>query len=423
MTPPARRTHVCIVAEHLKGGGAERVTITWLRGLAEDENFTVDLILLKHKGALLPLIPDGVRLFTLDWKYFWRRALTPKPSLPRMKAAGIKPLRLARAWLRDSRGKSETPPGATPYLSATARLMADYLDAEKPDVVVPVLIESNLVALLGRREAGYKPRIISSIRNTVASISAKYTPLVAALLPEADLVHVVSKGIADDFISKMNLNQEKVVTLHNPVFRKDLEDLKREPLPRSWREPQDGAKTIITIGTPGRTAKDHETLLRAFRIVTEKRKARLIVLGDGHRKKSVERLADELGIQVLLPGFVQNPFPWLIRSDLFVLSSRWEGLPGVLIEALACGVAVVSTDCPHGPREILQDGRFGKLVPVGSPEKLAAAINQTLDNPPNADELIARAKDFSEEAFFPRYQAMLDKALDAAQPGYQADVR
>ena len=128
--------------------------------------------------------------------------------------------------------------------------------------------------------------------------------------------------------------------------------------------------------------KDFPTLLRAFALVRKEIPSRLVILGEGEKRKELEDLAQELGIRkdLDLPGFVENPYKYMKRAAVFVLSYQWEGLPTVLVEAMACGCPVVSTDCPSGPREILENGRWGKLVPPGDPMKLAEAIKEILTN-------------------------------------------
>ena len=124
-----------------------------------------------------------------------------------------------------------------------------------------------------------------------------------------------------------------------------------------------------------------------------------MVLGEGRERPRLERLVAELGLSedVALPGYVENPFAWLSRAQLFILSSRYEGLPGALVQALACGCPVVSTDCPSGPREILEDGKLGALVPVGDAAAMAAAIVAALNAPRDEAPLRRRALDFARE--------------------------
>ncbi len=137
-------------------------------------------------------------------------------------------------------------------------------------------------------------------------------------------------------------------------------------------------------------------LLRAFALANRVRPLRLILLGEGRGRSELQRLASTLGIadRVLLPGFQSNPYQWIRHCDLFVLSSRWEGSPNVLTEALALGIPVVSTDCPSGPNEILQQGRFGRLVAVGDQRAMAGAILKTLKSPLPAEELVRSVEEY-----------------------------
>jgi glycosyltransferase involved in cell wall biosynthesis len=164
--------------------------------------------------------------------------------------------------------------------------------------------------------------------------------------------------------------------------------------------------------------KDFATLIDAFHIVHAERPARLVILGDGPGRRALTERIARLGLaqDVLLPGRVPNILPWLRRARLFVLSSRWEGLPGVLIEALACGCPVVSTDCPSGPAEILERGAYGTLVPVGDPQRLARAVLDALDAPAGRERLQSRARDFSSERAIPAYLAVFERVLQAQQP-------
>jgi glycosyltransferase involved in cell wall biosynthesis len=156
--------------------------------------------------------------------------------------------------------------------------------------------------------------------------------------------------------------------------------------------------------------KDFPTLIRAFAQLNRARPCRLLLLGDGRERSVLEALIAQLGIgtDVQLPGFQHNPYPFLARADLFVLSSAWEGSPNVLTEALALGTPVVATDCPSGPREVLDDGRFGRLVPVGDADALLHAMADTLDAPLPARTLGAAVVEYVVDASAQRYLALLD---------------
>jgi len=187
----------------------------------------------------------------------------------------------------------------------------------------------------------------------------------------------------------------------------------KAPLDHPWFAP--GAPPVV-LGV-GRLApqKDFPTLIRAFARVRAERAARLMILGDGKtpdRRAELLALADELGVaeEVALPGFQPNPFAYMARASLFVLSSAWEGLPGVLVQALACGCPVVSTDCPSGPAEILEQGQYGRLVAVGDEVALADAMRSTLDNPPERDRLRDRGAAFSVDLSIDRHlEVLLDR--------------
>jgi glycosyltransferase involved in cell wall biosynthesis len=155
--------------------------------------------------------------------------------------------------------------------------------------------------------------------------------------------------------------------------------------------------------------KDHRTLIAAFAKLRARRSARLVIFGYGPLEAELRAYAEELGVSgsVLMPGYVNDPAACYAVADLFVLSSTTEGFGNVLIEAMAAGVPVVSTDAPHGPREILADGRYGPLVPVGDAEALASAMERTLDHPLSAADLKGRAADFAVDVIGDRYEALL----------------
>jgi len=168
------------------------------------------------------------------------------------------------------------------------------------------------------------------------------------------------------------------------VVRAEVWEKAQAPLDHPWFRP--GQPPLLLAVGRLQMQKDYPTLIRAFAQVRQSRRARLLILGEGKERLMLEALIKKLGLEedVSLPGFVMNPYAYMARASLFVLSSRWEGLPTVLIEALCCGTPVVSTDCPSGPREILRDGQYGQLVPVAQADALAKAIETTLaDKAPN----------------------------------------
>ena len=183
--------------------------------------------------------------------------------------------------------------------------------------------------------------------------------------------------------------------------------MSREPANHSWVDSPDGP-VILAVGKLIKR-KDFDVLLAAFARLVAHRPARLIVLGEGRMRPKLLALAKALKVEEIVdfPGFNENPYAFFAKADLFVLSSRNEALPTVLIEAMACGCPVVSTDCPYGPREILEEGRLGALVPVGDAESLAMAMDRALENPPRRDALQSRASFFSVDRAVERYEKLL----------------
>ncbi len=190
----------------------------------------------------------------------------------------------------------------------------------------------------------------------------------------ADQMIAVSQGVADELKQILDIPKKKISVLFSPIISEAMLIKASEHLNHPWFREGD-PPVILSVGRLT-AAKNQETLIRAFARVRQKVKARLLILGEGEKRTELETLASQLNLtkDFSLPGFQKNPFPFMAKARLFVLSSAWEGSPGVLIQALACGCPVLSTDCSSGPREILQDGRLGRLVPVGDHEAMATAI-------------------------------------------------
>ncbi len=224
--------------------------------------------------------------------------------------------------------------------------MVRYLRRERPNTLLSVL-HANLIAIWSNRMAGDITRVVVSERNTLSSERRQYS---------GDHIHVVYNPIITE-----ELKAKAVANIHHPWL-----DDQRTPV-------------LVSVGrlTP---QKDFLTLLRAFALVRQTCPAKLMIIGDGEEREKIEGLIRRLELlgDVELTGYLPNPYPYIRRSALFVLSSKYEGLPGVLIEAMYCGVPLIATDCPSGPREILDGGRHGRLVPVGDPETMASAIREGL---------------------------------------------
>ena len=351
------------------GGG--RVLLTLAEGFVQ-RGLSVDLLLTRAEGQFLESVPKGVRL--VDFSS--RMTVT---SLPRL--------------LR-------------------------YLKRVRPDVLIAV---SNAVipALIARRLFTPKTRTLARQDSThtmqllTGDLKMRMAlRLIRYLLPSADAVIAVSSGVAEDLKRNIPSAADLVEVVPNPVVSDELEDRAAAPVDHPWLSDS----RVPVVLSAGRLVpqKDHSTLLMAFAEVVRSRPARLIILGEGPDRERLTALARELGIADLadFPGFVHNPYSYMSRASVFALSSVTEGLPTVLIEAMACGTPVVSTDCPSGPGEILEDGRWGRLVPVGDWQSLSKAILDTLDSPPAPDLLKSRAQAYSVRPSVDRHLQLAGAAVD-----------
>jgi glycosyltransferase involved in cell wall biosynthesis len=326
----------------VRGGGAQRVIVNLLQGLSE-RRVPADLVLTAAEGVFLDQLPPAVRVIDLR----------------------------ARRLIR-----SLGP-------------LASYLRRERPRYLVSSMSHANLIALWAARLARRRTPVMVTVHNTMSQstpaaggVAGRLSSrMLRTFYPWARTVVAVSRGAADDLVRTTGLPPEKVEVIYNPVITPELLALAREAPDHPWFGPGE-PPVVLGVGRLTRQ-KDFPTLIRAFAVVRRRRPARLIILGQGEDRSALEGLLEELGVtaDVALPGFRENAMAYMSRSALFVLSSAWEGLPTVLIEALAAGTRVVSTDCPSGPREILGDGVLGQLVPVGDVPAMADAIGDALDQP------------------------------------------
>ena len=278
--------------------------------------------------------------------------------------------------------------------------LTSYLRRTRPKVMLSTLQYANLAALWARRLSGAPTRVFLREANML-SVGGAASPkgrlilsLVKRFYPWADGIVAVSNGVGEDVGKFTGISSSKIRTIYNPVVTEELLIKSREPVPHPWF-----AEDIPVVLGVGRLTKqkDFATLIKALSELRQTRPAKLVILGEGEERASLQALVDKLGLaqDVDMPGFVDNPFTYMANAAVFVLSSAWEGLPGVLIQALACGCPVVSTDCPSGPSEVLEGGRYGELVPVGDVAAMAAAIFCTLESSLSSGVLKDRAQAFS----------------------------
>ncbi len=406
-------TKIAVFFPSLAGGGMEKTMLITAAALAK-RGHQVDVVVCQAQGSMLNQLPDTVRLVELEWAPMWQGRAYALRADPRGVGALLRPILLPRR-----------PPNRLPHLPALVR----YLQRESPDALFAASPGPNLQAVWARRLAGVDTRIVVSQHTTLSRAHAdslkwkhRYLPPLARRAYQmADRVVAVSEGVANDLVSYVGIPRERITRIYNPVITSELLVRAKEPLDHPWLQP--GAPPVILGAGRLVTPKDFSTLLRAFARVRDQRKARLVILGEGNRRDELESLAQQLGVRadVALPGFVANPYPFMERAAVFVLSSAWEGFGNVIVEALACGCPVVSTDCPGGPSEILCDGAYGELVPVGDDASMAEAILTVLESASDSGRLRARAAEFSEERAINDYSKVLfgtpAERLDLVQHG------
>ena len=404
---PERR-RIGILTPSLAGQGAERKSLSIAAGLLE-RGHEVDLLLERFVCHFPAEVPSRVRILYASE----RSDARTRRNLDRV-AAQLEPMvRIPMHWrVRFPRlGMVGRLPWRNLHLLTSTRLprwvagMAEYLNRQRPDAILAMNVLATAAASAALQLSCRDTRMIATLHEPLKH--GRLLRRARSSYPFADGVVGVSHGVASEFDRIPGLARERVHVIYNPVVSEYLKRGRHEPANHSWFDGS-GVPVIVSVGKLI-ARKDYTNLLTAFSMLVARQPARLIVLGEGRLRRRLLSLADDLRIResVDFPGFVENPFAFLAKANLFVLSSRNEALPTVLVEAMACGCPVVSTDCPYGPREILEDGRLGALVPVGDSEALAAAMFRALSEPARPDELRERASFFSTERAVDRYEELL----------------
>lgn len=363
-------------------GGAEQVAITIMNGLAE-RGYDIDLLLSRASGELQSELSKRVSIV-------------------------------------------ELPPSKTPAVGVAAHLPAlvSYLHRQKPAGLFPHLEHPSIVCLIINRLLDTETTVIPT-QHSAFGHEVEATPkdriverIVPRLYPASDRIISVSEGVADSLIKQTPVDRDDVSVLHNPVDVERIRERASQPTDHKWVEDSDRDVVLFVGRHAGQ--KNLEGWVHAFeRVVDKNPNARAIIAGKGQCRNDVVATVERCGLSdvVSLPGYVDNPYRYMAKADTFLLSSRYEGLPTVLIECLSVGCPVVSTDCPSGPREILSDGEYGTLVPVGDVNGLADAVYDTLADPPDPVRLRSRADDFSPQPVFNEYEQFLDEHVFAAATG------
>lgn len=408
--------HICWVIRDLRGGGPYRVVVHAVNGLCE-RGHRVDLVLFFAANDYLGAISDRASVFLLSrrpgrWERLRRRAanlLRKKPKryrnievpghsewfarrLPLARLPGLA-FRLVREHRWPLRDLTRRPKRAD-FIRALR--LGRYLEEQKPEIVFTNLLSANLAGFLASRTVPDCPAIVPVAHNIVRRQRTEHFDLLRRVFPASPHVVAVSRGAARNFVETVGVSPDRITTIYNPVVTPELARRAEEPADHPWFG--DGGPPVL-LGA-GRLApeKDFATLIEAFRRVAAERPCRLVILGEGRLRRELESQVRALGLEahVSLPGWAENPFAFMARAALFVLSSRHEGFGNVLVEALACGCPAVSTDCPAGPAEILEDPVL--LAPVGDPEALAHTMLRALAAPVDKTALRAKAARFSAES-------------------------
>lgn len=359
---------IAIFLPFLHKGGVERAMLNLAQGFVQ-RGIRVDLVLAtKAEGPYVSQIPSQVRVIEL-------KASTPILSFPGL---------------------------------------VRYLRRRRPQAVLSGLTPANLVAVWARRVPAMKKtkviirvEIAVGIRESTTPLRARLRPFVyKAFYPWADTIVAVSRGVAKDLL-RFGIPKTKIGQIYNPVVNSEMNERAKEPVEHPWFAP-DTPPVILGVGRLHKQ-KDFATLIRAFALVRKARPAHLVILGEGEERPHLETLVRNLGLdsEVDLPGFVDNPYKYMARANVFALSSVYEGFGNVIAEALALGIPVVSTDCPSGPAEILEDGKWGILVPPRDPQALAKAILEALDKYWDREALCRRAQAFSVDTIVSQYMEVI----------------
>lgn len=359
---------IALFLPDFRPGGAERVCVNLANAFAS-RGLAVDAVVMRNEGELRALLDPRVRVRDLG---------APRPR----------------------------------YVFFP---LVRYLRSAKPDALLANMWPLTILAVLARKYSKVRCKLVV-VEHTTWSVSRlarrwrtrlMIKSTMRYLLPKADAVVAVSKGAALDLAQFAGLKSGIVRTIYNPVVHGKGSG--QAVIPERCSAWAAGPhKRVLAVGTL-KAVKDLPTLLQAFSLLCGQMDARLLILGDGNERARLELLVRELGLQevVEMPGFELDTSPFYAHADLFVLSSVNEGLSTVIIEALERGVPVVSTDCPSGPREILDNGRYGKLVPVGDVKALAASMQASLLSTHDHATLIKRSEDFHVDTAVEQYLDIL----------------
>jgi glycosyltransferase involved in cell wall biosynthesis len=364
MSAKPSRKRIAIFIMNMAGGGAERVALASMEDLLE-RGHKVDLVLVRAEGALMPLVPDGVRVVEL---------------------------------------------GASRIMKALWPLVR-YLRRDRPDVIHAVMWPITVIALLAVRVARSRTEVVVSEQVALHKTPVTSTSEMAAMrlttrlfYPRANAIIACSNDAAEALSRLSGIRSADMEVIYNPISPPET----IEPLDEAEALWGDAKERLIAVGSL-KPQKNHKLLIEAFAKLKSRPKAKLMILGEGPLRAELAELARSAGVadRLIMPGFFLEPWPYLASAHLFVMSSDWEGFPLALAEGMYAGLRVVSTDCNSGPAEMTAHGKFGRLVPCGDADALAAAIDAALDEPPRPEEMRRQADNVAGIAMVHRYSEVL----------------
>jgi glycosyltransferase involved in cell wall biosynthesis len=395
---------IAILLHKLRGGGVQR-SLLHLAKAFQARGHAVSVLVLHDAGPGTHDLPEGVTPVYL-----------PATNTLRARRAVLR----ADPEARDVLLRPVLAPLIAPWPIKHLESLAGYLERNAPDILYTAGPYQNLIGLWARDLSGAPTRVVGSERIGFPHFQTpikrtqwrwRYLDrLVRHSYPRFDAMVAVSKGVAEELCRATGLPAACVTPIYNPVVSPRIAERAAEAATHPWFQAARDVPVILGVGRLA-ALKDFATLIRAFAKLRAARPARLVILGEGPHRRRLLRLARRLQVHddIDLPGWAANPYAYYARADLFVLSSRGEGLPNALLEAMACGCPVVSTDCHSGPREILDSGRIAPLVPVGDVDALAGAMAKTLEAPPTREAMTARACDFSMDRSAETHLALFER--------------
>jgi len=369
----SQKKRVTFFLVDLYRGGGERVSLDLMRGFLE-RGYRIDLILMKKEGPYLEQLPKEVRVITFG----------------------------------------------TSRLFGTLPKLITYLKKDKPEALISIMRHMHLISVWAKMFARVKTKVILrvgipfNVPNTKSNLREWLLPVLSKIFyKKADAVVAVSADIAEDLKERLSIPEDKMHVIHNPKFLEEIREKAQKPVDEPWLQNKD-VPVVIAMGRLA-PQKGFDLLVRAVAKISKKRNVRLIILGEGGEKDNLLKIAKENGLSyhIKIVSFQKNPYALLAKSDVFALSSRFEGMPNALIEALACGLPVVATDCVSGPKEIIgAEDTYGLLVKTEDVDALVHGIEQILNDETLRElyrkKALIRAEDFSHDLILKQYVDLIE---------------